>query len=192
MSGLRVTEDISKFTITECEFTDVLPFWRDRLWPGRKSPIEPYSALGRDGSINIHYAKNQVWFLKAVCAEFTQEAVVTRNFNQGPVVTRNSSDMGLCLPSQATIVGVTSGHFTEPREFRIRGTYVMPQYQDHGVGRQLIEKIIEIAVTNQAKLVWTLPRQNSFSFYKKCGFEQATDWSNDYEFGPNCVAQKNF
>ncbi len=29
----------------EITFEDILPFWRDKLWPGRKSPIEPASAM---------------------------------------------------------------------------------------------------------------------------------------------------
>jgi GNAT superfamily N-acetyltransferase len=35
------------------EWQDILPIWRDELWPGRKSPIEPVSAMCLGGDYDM-------------------------------------------------------------------------------------------------------------------------------------------
>lgn len=39
--------------LKKIEFETILPIWRDHLWPGRKSQIEPVSAINSEGLINL-------------------------------------------------------------------------------------------------------------------------------------------
>ena len=41
-----------------------------------------------------------------------------------------------------------------------------------------------------ANWLWSLPRQTSFSVYEKVGFVKISDWFDDGQYGPNCVASK--
>lgn len=47
-------------------FDDILPIWRDRLWPGRKSAIEPVSSMAYLGGYDITIKNNEASFF-AVC-----------------------------------------------------------------------------------------------------------------------------
>ena len=46
-------------------FEEILPVWRDQLWPNRESPIEPLSAIDEDGSINMKLMLSHPYFLGA-------------------------------------------------------------------------------------------------------------------------------
>lgn len=48
--------------LCEVTFEDVLPIWRDKLWPDRTSPIEPASSMLYLGGYNIDIKKNPVRF----------------------------------------------------------------------------------------------------------------------------------
>lgn len=39
-------------------FEDILPIWRDKLWPSRKSAIEPVSVIQHDGSYDMSIQQN--------------------------------------------------------------------------------------------------------------------------------------
>jgi hypothetical protein len=36
--------------------------------------------------------------------------------------------------------------------------------------------------------MWTVPRQSAFKAYNKAGFLQKSDWFDDGQYGPNCIA----
>ena len=38
--------------------------------------------------------------------------------------------------------------------------------------------------------MWTVPRQSAMPAYKSVGFVQESDWFDDGQFGPNCIASK--
>lgn len=48
---------MKSWSITHINFSEILPVWRDQLWPGRESKIEPQSAIDEDGSINMELMK---------------------------------------------------------------------------------------------------------------------------------------
>jgi GNAT superfamily N-acetyltransferase len=169
------TQPNAVITFHVCDFTDVLPLWHE-LWPGRQSQIEPASALKRTGGYDMLYLKNRAWF---VCARRMLESSINGSLGSGRLD-----------DSTSEIIGVSSGHITDPFEFRIRGTYVKPQYQHRGLGQTLIKQLLTIARSENCKLAWTMPRTTSLKFYEACGFEKVTEWSNEFEFGPHCVAMK--
>lgn len=57
---------MSDVRIESSSFEEILPFWHDHLWPQRKSPIEPCSAIHPDGHISMDIMKAHPVFFKAV------------------------------------------------------------------------------------------------------------------------------
>ena len=55
----------SNIEIREVSFETVLPVWKDSLWPGRVSAIEPISCIGFDGQIDISIQNYQGHFFGA-------------------------------------------------------------------------------------------------------------------------------
>lgn len=158
-----------KIKIESCSFDLVLPIWQNYLWPGRKTPIESFSALKRTGGINLDYKNRDLYFFSAV------------------KMIHNEHGEDLSKPA---LMGVVSGHQTENYEFRLRGLYVFEKYRNQGVGHALLQEVESKAILLQSRLMWSLPRKTNFIFYQKNGFKQVSDWSHEYEFGPNCTAVK--
>ena len=38
--------------------------------------------------------------------------------------------------------------------------------------------------------MWTVPRKSAMPAYQSVGFVQQSDWFDDGQFGPNCIASK--
>lgn len=53
-----------QYIVSNTDFKTVFPFWRDYLWPLRKEPIEPTSALLFKKGINMDYQSVEVFFRK--------------------------------------------------------------------------------------------------------------------------------
>lgn len=51
--------------IIEVDFDTVLPFWRDRLWPGRGSPIRPVSTMTFLGGYDLTIKQQKARFFAA-------------------------------------------------------------------------------------------------------------------------------
>ncbi len=86
-------------------------------------------------------------------------------------------------------VAVISGHLTGTQYFRSRGLWVDPNHQRKGIAKKLINELGNIALSEGADFIWTLPRISSWLFYQKQGFIP-THESYKYEFGPHYLAVK--
>jgi len=137
-------------------FSDILPIWKDQLWPNRKSPIETHSAM--------------TW------PTTSQASYDMQAFDYPPHFFGVYSDQ--------KIIGVNSGHLTSPTEFRSRGLWVDPEFRGQGIAQQLLEATRQSAAESGAKMVWSIPRINSLQAYK--GFVTVGDIIDEgVEFGPN-------
>jgi GNAT superfamily N-acetyltransferase len=86
------------------------------------------------------------------------------------------------------IVGVNSGHKCFDHTYRSRGLFVFPEYRNHGVGKELLLATIEQGRKEKASLVWSYPRQESWSVYESAGFSLASGW-NTGETGVNAFCK---
>jgi len=154
-----------RVTIQPSSFQEVKPIWAEHLWPQRKTPIEATSPIQLGGDIDTTLLEKEAVFLKALL-------ISTKPNKSNP------------------IIGVLSGFFTTSEHFRIRGLYVFPDYRRQGVGEALFWQIQKHAAKQDSKKLWSLVRQTAWPFYQSCGFEKISDWTNNYEFGPNCFAVK--
>lgn len=77
------------------------------------------------------------------------------------------------------LIGLVGVQYLQPAKLRhvahIWGTYVDPKYRGQGIGRKLMEKIIEMAKAHQGikKIkIEVIPEQiSAYELYKKLGFE---------------------
>lgn len=88
------------------------------------------------------------------------------------------------------LIGVNSGHMCIDKEYRSRGLYVFPEYRKKGVGTELLLSTIEQAKKEEARLIWSYPKLQSWSTYKNAGFTLATDWEHS-ELGLNAYCMRN-
>lgn len=140
-------------------FEEILPIWR-QLWEGRKSPIEPVSAMVYLGGYDI--------------------SIMT---------TYTPTFFGVY--DSENLIAVNSGVRTAPDFYRSRGLYVLESHRRQGLATRLLERAIKQAKEESCSLVWSIPRIDAFSTYKKAGFIQTSLWfDNGMEFGPNCYVKK--
>ena len=85
-----------------------------------------------------------------------------------------------------TLVGVFSGHPTSDTEYRARGLYVMASVGRLGIGRALVDTVVNAASSAGREVCWCLPRVANVTFFQMCGFEpMSPPFSQNVEFGPN-------
>ena len=130
----------STLTLELCPFEEILPSWRDHLWPERQSPIEPISWLNHraevDSSVPSH--AEPIFFVM--------------------------KDL------HGKTCAVVSGHKTDPFMFRSRGLWVHPDWREKGVGTVIMRALENEARSLGSKVIWTMPRQSAAHFYEKNGF----------------------
>lgn len=91
-----------------------------------------------------------------------------------------------------TIVGVNSVIECADGGYRSRGLWVNPDYRKQQIAKKLLEHAIDIARSNSAYYIWSMPRQSAWPAYRSAGFIQSSDWfDKDVEFGPNCFVRKD-
>jgi GNAT superfamily N-acetyltransferase len=147
------------FVVQQITFEQILPIWKNKLWPNRVSKIETHSAMTWPSS-----HPNQPYDMNA--------------FNY-PIYFFGSY-------KNDRLIGVNSGHLTSPTEFRSRGLWVDPEFRGMGLAKQLLEKTIQQAIQSNASLIWSLPRITSLDTYHSVEFTTVGEVINEgVEFGPN-------
>ena len=143
--------------IKEIDFSTIEQVWRDFLWPGRVSAIEPHSAM------MFMHDKYEV--------EFTDRPQVF---------------LGGFLDIHSTVpVAVNSMHLAEKYMARSRGLWVAPKVRGMGFGKQMLDKTTECAKQLGAEAIWSFSRQSSIRTYEAAGYVRTSSWMNHGEFGPN-------
>jgi len=146
-----------KYKTSLIEFEDIKDIWTNKLWPNRESEIKSMSSMTYKGGYDMEIYKK---YLPTFFAVYN---------NNGK------------------IIGVNSGHRTTDELYRSRGIWVDPAYRNQGVAGILFCETFGQAMKEQCKSVWSVPRKDALSAYKKVGFEQTSDFFNEgMEFGPNC------
>ena len=150
-----------RYEIRRSTFEEILPIWRDRLWPGRLSAIEPVSIIDSDGELSLRIKDLHPVFFEI----------------------RGLRDLG------GEIVGVCSGFRTSEAHFRSRGCWVDPSFRGQGLGALLLSAVNREAMSQGCSVVWTMARHSAIGFYERCGFRDFRRIDR-FEFGPHFLAQK--
>lgn len=64
--------------IVQVDFETILPVWRDKLWAGRESAIEPFSAMTLTREYNMDFADKERMFLAGYVGD---EIVAVNSFH---------------------------------------------------------------------------------------------------------------
>lgn len=151
-------------TITNSDFATIANSWRENLWAGRQSPIEPTSAMNSTAKIDLsvlHYSEispPKFWCLQ---------------------------------DDQGQVIGTISLQRTGRREYRMRGVWVKDHLQGQGQGRRLVEVLLQAARNRGAHTVWGIARATQAGFYQKLGFTVGKEVTG-FEFGPHLLIEYNF
>lgn len=146
-------------------FDDVVNIWTDKLWPNRKSAIEPTSAMTWDRQIDMSLMEAKPTF-------FTYQI---RTYANSPWIT----------------IGTSSGFAAGKGDYRVRGLYVNKEYRDMDIGTTLLYAVEGQAVKENCNRIWGLPRANAIDFYEKYGLLRTSELVEEgVEFGPNYYAEK--
>lgn len=148
---------IFPIVVTTINFDTIFPIWKDLLWPGRVTPIRAVSTMTLLGGYDM-----------SIPDKYETQAMFFGVFDP-----------------DGNIAGVFSGHPTSDSEYRGRGLYVRPDLGQQGIGRALVEAVVNMASNAGCDLCWSLPRVANVPFFQKCGFVPMSAPTNEFEFGPN-------
>lgn len=87
------------------------------------------------------------------------------------------------------VVGVNSGHLcAHDNSYRSRGLYVFPTHRGKGIGKELLLASIDQGKKENAKYVWSYPKQTSWKTYETAGFILSSKWEQS-ELGLNAYCK---
>ena len=96
--------------------------------------------------------------------------------------------------TEGQLVGVNSGHAC-PRSnsYRSRGLWVHPGFRRRGIAQELLNATINQAWQEQANMIWSYHRKNSWNSYHSVGFQLASDWlpSETSDLNAFCYLNRN-
>lgn len=82
----------------------------------------------------------------------------------------NNEPTFFAVKERNKVIAVNSGHMTVNGYYRSRGLWVSEDYRKKGLTYMLFTALNEQAQYEDAKFVWSYPRQNSVGAYIKNGF----------------------
>jgi len=145
--------------VQQITFEQILPVWRDKLWPNRLSPIETHSAM--------------TWPLSRPNQPYSMTIFKYPAYFFG-------------IYDQENLIAVNSGHLTSEHEFRSRGLWVDPQYRRQKLAQQILLATVQQAKEVGAHMIWSIPRVSALPAYERVGFKTVGNVVVDgVEFGPN-------
>lgn len=161
------------YKIKEIGWELIKPVWEEKLWPKRKSAIEPYSAMVCPLDLDNY--------------PFDIDEYNTRFAHQPAYF------FGAFLDDE--LVGVNSGHGTryerinDIRSVRSRGLWVDPEHRGNGLGQKLLRAIEQ--PFDGWDMVWSLPRMSALRTYEAADYAPwGSEINKGMEFGPNIFAAK--
>lgn len=78
--------------------------------------------------------------------------------------------------ADSELVGVNSCHLSSQSHFRSRGLWVDPAHRGQGLAQMLFSATEELAKTNNADMIWSMPRQTALKSYQHFGFQTVGDF----------------
>jgi GNAT superfamily N-acetyltransferase len=163
--------DIPTYELKEITFDQIFPVWNEKLWPGRKSKIEPMSSLVWESKLFLSWGNSNI----------NKDSSIFDKYEP--------TFFGLFLEEE--LVGVNSGFRTEDTVYRSRGLWVSPEHRGLGYGQFLLGCASQQGKRENCKVIWSMPRKTALSTYENAGFNKIGPWLDEtVEFGPNAVAYK--
>lgn len=144
-------------------FDEILPIWKDKLWPGRESAIEPMSAM--------------TWPY-----EGDPKPIDMSIFEYEPMF------WGVYIDNK--LIGVNSGHRTTDQAYRSRGIWVDPAQRGKRISQTLFALLTHQAQIEGCDMVWSIPRKSALQAYTNAGFQTVGDFIETETSEANIYAYK--
>ena len=154
--------------VEEISFEEIKAVWERALWPNKKNGV----------------AKANEWTWKWH----------TKNLGKDKKMAKEVDPTFICLRSGKEIVAVNSCYESNVeglfKYWRSRGLWVHPDFRGKEYSCVILTWCLEYARKHGGIYMWTVPRKSALRAYQKVGFVQCSEWFDDGQFGPNCIAAK--
>ena len=157
------TQNNSGLLFKKIEFYEILPVWKDELWPNRESAIEPMSAM--------------TWPY-----EGDPQPIDMSIFEYEPTF------WGVYIDDK--LIGVNSGHRTTDQAYRSRGIWVDPAQRGKRISQTLFALTQHQAVLEKCDMMWSIPRKSALQAYTNAGFQTVGDYLVTETSDANIYAEK--
>lgn len=150
--------------IIKISFEEILPYWKNELWPSRTSAIEPYSAIDINGNIDINIceiAAPKFWAYKI------DDKIVG-------VISCQNTDVNVFR-----LRGIWVDSHLRQKGIGKSLTDHLKNYVSTRQGPQ----------TSDTLLLWTMSRESNVNFYQSCGFKKKHRLDK-YEYGPHWIMEQ--
>ena len=166
--GLRIMFNF----VEEISFEEIKEVWEKELWPDKKNGVAKANEWTWEWS--VIRSKRKLGKDKQMAKEVEPTFIGIRSGQE--LVAVNS-----CYYSN------TQGMF---KYWRSRGLWVHPNFRGQKYSSVVLIWCLEYAKRKGGHWMWTVPRESALPAYKSAGFVQQSDWFEDGQYGPNCIASK--
>ena len=163
--------------VEEIKWEEIKKIWEQHLWPEKKGGVKPTNN----------------W--KLIMEPYSFTTIIEEG--EKPIKTNPHffgirDDWGelVCVNS---CFKTSSNHpysYKQEQLWRSRGLWTSPGHRRLGLSSKILTHTAEFVSKKRANWLWTVPRQTSLSAYEKVGFVKKSDWFDDGQYGPNCIASK--
>jgi len=164
------------YEIEEISWKEIKKVWEQHLWPEKKGGVK----------------QTNNWKLTLTPYSFT--TIIKEGEN--PIKT-NPYFFGIRVGGELVCVNscfmTSSSHpfsYKEDSYWRSRGLWTSPNHRRKGLSFKILTHTVEFVSKHDATWLWTVPRESALPAYEKVGFVKKSDWFDDGQYGPNCIASK--
>ena len=154
--------------VEEISFEEIKEIWERELWPNKKNGV----------------AKANEWTWYWLQTELGKDKQMAKD----------AEPTFAGIRSNKKIVAVNSCYYSNSKGvfdyWRSRGLWVHPDFRRQKYSTVILTWCLEHAKLKGGHWMWTVPRQSAMPAYQNVGFIQQSDWFDDGQFGPNCIASK--
>jgi GNAT superfamily N-acetyltransferase len=162
--GLRIMFNF----VEEISFEEIEKIWKRELWPDKKNGIAKANEW------------TWLWYKK--------------NLGKDKQMVKDVEPTFIGLRSGKELVAVNSCYQSNKEGmfvyWRSRGLWVHPDFRRQKYSSVILTWCLEYAKKQGGTYMWTCPRQSALPAYKSVGFIKTSEWFEDGQYGPNCIAYK--
>ena len=148
--------------LEQLTFEEIKFIWEKELWPNKKNGVQK--------------ANEWTWV--------SGHVVLGKNKNMIAKV----EPIFYGIREDNKIVAVNSVYRSNENNWRSRGLWVYPEYRRCGHATTLLGWAQLHTKTFGGDYLWTVPRKSALPAYEKVGFNKCSEWFDDGQYGPNCIA----
>ena len=152
--------------VEEISFEEIAEVWAAELWPDKKNGVAK--------------ANEWTWYW------------LQKELGKDKRMARDAIPTFVGIKSGKKLVTVNSCYYSNSKGmfnyWRSRGLWVHPDFRGQKYSSVILTWCLEHAKANNGHWMWSVPRKSAMAAYKSVGFVIQSDWFDDGQYGPNCIA----